>query len=974
MQVAFVWSELRVATCRRDFRLQSKTTTTTTKMVEASRQRQSSSFSCRAGASLEGPAKSCSSSSSSEPKTAASGREISPTSHLPSTSTMGPEAKRSRAQPAVFAPAFIERLVAGPRRAWPATLAAAALVIVLCLSSATPQVTCSPPIDFLVHTSQLATAKNNGLHKITSDLHSLESIYFSLANELAANTTTQPSSINQQKPQTDDQSAQRNASASTTNSGGSENRQANMRYLAGKVLELVKDATHRHDDDRAADFELTRYAWHLMERQALSYAQDRVLTIKPLISELLVESQASSQCQESLLGWLDRFAALDDWALIMWNAWGDFPAAGLFEGSFTDLGSYQGCLSVRDNPLIGQAQYCTLDFEPIIPTRTRFHSVFKRILAVDPSTRQLTGADFDSLRRRQLTSNDPKELRRSNIPSHAYTASRFFKTHKESSSSSPLSAANALRFNSSAVEALAKVAHYFYYVKLRVGSCWPTKCSRHDIQNIVQSAGAFAVLRASEPFCTKRNETKLADRMNNYQLLAVFILAGLAAITLAATCLDIAQDLLFFFSFRRQSKWISNRFNLYIDTYSLCRNSARLFTVSVNKVDISSTTTTMTEGKRQELPAQMLTCLHGLKFISMLWVIYGHTLLFSDYQSYSHPMKTIEGNIANIWTLPSLIPNFSVDTFFVISGLLSAYIIFSLDVKFNGILYTIARYIRLTPQLIIVILLFFLLPLMGEGPIYKQGTETQASNCMKNWWLNLLYLQSYVNRRELCMIPSWWLSIEMTFHLISLFVIYLLIKNPRIGMVANWAVICVMTLIGSVYHYANGFAIQYLPSIPQKYEIEYEQTQHFFHMPYPHAPSFFLGIALGYALAKRTIKRIQTYQLYLGWISCTAIFAICLFGSYNWNLGAPYTQLEATIYYNACQVLWPLSVSWVILTCSLGQGGIVNSILSADFFIPFGRITYMTYLSHMVVVYYYAASIQQTFEPNFLNMVSVMKK
>lgn len=804
-------------------------------------------------------------------------------------------------------------------------------------------VSCSPPIDFLVHTSQLATAKN-GDHNITSDLHSLQSIYFSLASSQGNSIDNQSSGHSQQ----------------------------DLRNLASKVLEIVKDVGHTHDSDQAADLEITRYAWRLMEQQALQYAQDRVHTIKPLIRELLAESQASNECQHSLLEWLDGFARLDDWAVMMWNAWGDFPATGLFEGSFTDLGSYKGCLNVKDNQLIGQTQYCTLDFEPIVPTRPRFHSVFKQILAVDPKTRQLTGGDFHNL---HLNGNIP---RRSQASSHSFRASRFFKDSSKPSSSSSynqtvrpdriMAATEHFKYNSSALGELAKIAHYFYYVKLRVGSCWPTKCSRHDIQNIAQSAAAFAVLRTSEPFCTKRNEP-LLDRINSKQWIAILILTGLAMITVGATCLEIAQDLFFFFGLRDSARWILQNFNLYIDTYSLCRNSTRLFTVSVSgKVDISNTTTTMTEGKRQELPAKQLTCLHGLKFISMIWVIYGHTLLFSDYQSYSHPMKTIEGNIADIWTLPSLIPNFSVDTFFVISGLLSAYIIFSLDVRFNGTLYTIARYIRLTPQQVIVILMFFLLPLLGEGPIYKQGTEPYANNCMKNYWLNLLYLQSYINRKEICLIPSWWLSIEMTFHLISLFIIYLLTKNPKLGMLANTAVIAIMTLIGSVYHYTQGFAIQYLPSIPQKYEIETEQTQYFFHMPYPHAPSFFIGLALGYVLAKRTVRRIQSHQLYLGWISFAAILAICLFGSYYWNLGASYTQLEATVYYNLCQVLWPLAISWLILTCSLGQGGIVNSFLSADFFIPFGRITYMTYLSHMLVVRYYAASIQQTFEPNFLNM------
>lgn len=69
--------------------------------------------------------------------------------------------------------------------------------------------------------------------------------------------------------------------------------------------------------------------------------------------------------------------------------------------------------------------------------------------------------------------------------------------------------------------------------------------------------------------------------------------------------------------------------------------------------------------------------------------------------------------------------------------------------KFNKLAFAISRYIRLTPQLAIVILCFFLLPLFGDGPLYKQVTEDKAQVCYDKWYLNLLYLQSYVNSDKL---------------------------------------------------------------------------------------------------------------------------------------------------------------------------------------------------------------------------------
>jgi len=354
----------------------------------------------------------------------------------------------------------------------------------------------------------------------------------------------------------------------------------------------------------------------------------------------------------------------------------------------------------------------------------------------------------------------------------------------------------------------------------------------------------------------------------------------------------------------------------------------------------------------------------------MIWVIYGHTILYMEYQSFTHFYDVIETQIPSFILLPSLNANFSVDTFFVISGILTTYVTWEYTKgdsrKFNKFAFMISRYIRLTPQLAIVILCFFLLPLFGDGPMYQQVADDKAQVCYKNWAINLLYLQSYINSEKLCIDPSWWLSIEMSFHVISVIVIIVMIKDVRQGMIVNFIVALVLTLWGSIIHYTNGFAIQYLPSIPQRYEVSGEQTKMFFHRPYPHAASYFIGIALGYVLANKTFKKLTPMQSFKGWTVCTIGLVVSLWGSYYWNLGAPYTQLQATLYYNICQILWPISIAWIILACSLGHGGYVDSILSARCFVPLGRVTYMTYLSHALIIYYHNGRMNVTVEPSML--------
>lgn len=220
-------------------------------------------------------------------------------------------------------------------------------------------VVCSPPVDYLIYTSQLATAIPEA-QKVDSLLPSLESIY-------SPDSTSPDSEQLKTNP--------------------------HLLKLAERVQKIVGNLSHSHDND-LVDLETTRYAWHLMEKQAKLYMRNRVHTLKPFFLKLVEESEASSSCQDAISTWLDHLVNLEQWATLMWNSWGEFPPAGIFEGSFTDLGSYRSCINVPDNEHIGQAQYCTLDMQPLVPSRPRFHSIFKKVLDHDPHAEQLIAGDI----------------------------------------------------------------------------------------------------------------------------------------------------------------------------------------------------------------------------------------------------------------------------------------------------------------------------------------------------------------------------------------------------------------------------------------------------------------------------------------------------------------------------------------------------------------------------------------------------
>ncbi|KAJ4443417.1 hypothetical protein ANN_05085 [Periplaneta americana] len=181
-----------------------------------------------------------------------------------------------------------------------------------------------------------------------------------------------------------------------------------------------------------------------------------------------------------------------------------------------------------------------------------------------------------------------------------------------------------------------------------------------------------------------------------------------------------------------------------------------------------------------------LPALNGLRFLSMCFLVYGHTI--------STTMATPSVNMvpfmetARDW--PQLYVGnltFAVDTFFVMSGMLLCYLVLKgLDTgkPFNIPLFYFHRLLRLTPLLGIAILIHAsIIDKFGSGPLwdYVYGSA-EKKFCVDNWWSTLLHVQNYVNLEESCITPSWYLAVDTQLYIISPIFLLSLRKWPRFGL------------------------------------------------------------------------------------------------------------------------------------------------------------------------------------------------
>ncbi|GBN53727.1 Nose resistant to fluoxetine protein 6, partial [Araneus ventricosus] len=176
-----------------------------------------------------------------------------------------------------------------------------------------------------------------------------------------------------------------------------------------------------------------------------------------------------------------------------------------------------------------------------------------------------------------------------------------------------------------------------------------------------------------------------------------------------------------------------------------------------------------------------LPCLHGIRFLSMNWVIILHTYAY-QIPFISNTDEVINDN--HQWSLV-LNSSFSVDSFFILSGFLVGYSFFQKAEKTDGktqwLYFYTHRYVRLTPVYMIVLAFYATIsPFLGSGPLWPDYDV--ISTCKDNWWWNMLYINNFQALfYDQCMEWSWYLANDMQFYVISPLFLITLWRWPKVG-------------------------------------------------------------------------------------------------------------------------------------------------------------------------------------------------
>ncbi|KAJ8973375.1 hypothetical protein NQ317_007188 [Molorchus minor] len=356
----------------------------------------------------------------------------------------------------------------------------------------------------------------------------------------------------------------------------------------------------------------------------------------------------------------------------------------------------------------------------------------------------------------------------------------------------------------------------------------------------------------------------------------------------------------------------------------------------------------------QTVGSDTIPVIHGLKSISMAWVILGHTCIIAFKYSDNMEYRKVVQKEFMFQTVTN--GTFSVDTFFFTSGLLVSFLYFRSNAKGKldpltngrsglaaGFLHFVGligyRFARLTaPYLFTIGVVEVTMKWFNYNSVFEPPTMDHE-NCPNFWWRNVLYINTLFPVQEMCMLWSWYLSDDTQFYVIGAIMLILAASHFKSAAALLITFLASSWMTTGYIAYSN----RHMPGSDDPLAL----FDKIYDKPWTRLGPYLIGMCTGWLLFKKNCQiRMSKLTVTIGWTASAVCLLSLVYGLYEAHLppwvGAAYSALSHSA--------WALGLAWIVVACCTGYGGIVDQILSATILYPFSRVTYCAYLIHPIVI------------------------
>ncbi|KAL7026866.1 hypothetical protein ACKWTF_005209 [Chironomus riparius] len=375
-------------------------------------------------------------------------------------------------------------------------------------------------------------------------------------------------------------------------------------------------------------------------------------------------------------------------------------------------------------------------------------------------------------------------------------------------------------------------------------------------------------------------------------------------------------------------------------------------------MDVSETTAAMSlysNGKylfsmRQKKDNNM-QCLYGLRALALIWLMLGYRFILPLILPLINPVDFIldftESYFAP-WVFGS---QFGVDALLFVNGTLIAYLFMKKMDKSGHVkiwkLY-IMRFMRVTPFIgILIFFSFTLTPYSSEGPYYQFLTGAQIPACEEYWWSAMLHVQNYVNPDSICLLHTYFFSIDMQLYWAApllLFPLYFL--GPFILVLITIIVGLTIACAATISYYYGFEAFLFNNIIPVTRLMDYMRM--IFFSTHIRMGPWLIGIMCGY-LSYRLIKEKAKINWFISaffWIvSISGIFTVIyLLYPFHQILDNNTSREANYLYIGFARNIFALCLAWFVIGCATGSGSVIRWLLSLSIWMPFAKMSISIYI------------------------------
>ncbi|XP_066977840.1 nose resistant to fluoxetine protein 6-like isoform X2 [Macrobrachium rosenbergii] len=451
-------------------------------------------------------------------------------------------------------------------------------------------------------------------------------------------------------------------------------------------------------------------------------------------------------------------------------------------------------------------------------------------------------------------------------------------------------------------------------------TCLPDVCTGEDLQVSLEDVVQDTDFIVNSINC---HMDLTSDPFSAEDIVFIVVLSVIACVIAAASIVDIYIQ-------KTNSKHLSKGSLRFLLPFSAYTNIQKLFHLNT------------------ENSPETITCLHGIRVLSMTWVVWAHQQTGTFI--YTSNFYTMFDKMRGLLYQTALNGFPSVDTFFFMSGFLMAYSVmreYMRSKRFNIVLFYFHRVLRLVPPILLVAGLYATVAkYFLDGPLAPMWHYVRDT-CQKNWWMDVAFIDNFAPKMEeySCLGQCWYLAVDSQLYLVAPLILLPILYNENLGLVWLYVVTMASFIIPGAVNYANDLPPTSLLLDPKGgtfFTINYC-------MPWCRAGPVYIGIWLGIFMAKQKTQKIKLkpWEVLAGWTVAILTGLMVVFGVWSYNVfprKVPYDVMTQWIYGGLHRPAWAAALAWVVFACYNGYGGFIDDFLSHPVWQPMSRLTYSIYL------------------------------